>query len=152
FLGVHLTRGIDGRVHVGPNAVPALGRHAYSWRESRPGELVRLGRDPAVRALARRWWRAGLAELARSLLPGRFLASARRLVPELEADDLVPAPAGIRAQAVGDDGTLLDDFAVRVTGRCLHVVNAPSPAATASLAIGRHLAGLVLGDERPGRL
>lgn len=152
FLGVHLTRGVDGHVHVGPNAVLALGRHAYRWRRSEPRQVVRLAADPAVRALARRWWRAGLAELERSLLPGRFLAAARRLVPDLRAGDLVPAPAGIRAQAVADDGTLLDDFEVRATPRCLHVVNAPSPAATASLAIGRHLAGLLhaTDPERPG--
>jgi L-2-hydroxyglutarate oxidase len=150
FLGVHFTRGIDGEVHVGPNAVAALGRHAYTWRRSDPRELVGLARDPAVRALARRWWRAGAGELARSASRRRFAAAARRLVPDLAVGDLRPAPAGIRAQAVADDGTLLDDFVIRTTARCVHVLNAPSPAATASLAIGAHLASLVEAPRPPG--
>ena len=135
FLGVHLTRGIHGDVHVGPNAVLAVGRTAYRWRDSSPSAAVALARDPAVRRLARRWWRAGAVELARSLSRRRLLADVHRLLPDARAQDLSPAPAGIRAQAVGDDGTLVDDFAFATTPRTLHVVNAPSPAATASLAI-----------------
>ena len=135
FLGVHLTRGIDDAVHVGPNAVLALGREAYRWAESQPSALPALATDPAVRRLARRWWRAGATELVRSLWRRRLLADVRRLVPDVRDEDLRPAPAGIRAQAVADDGTLLDDFAFAATARTLHVVNAPSPAATASLAI-----------------
>jgi L-2-hydroxyglutarate oxidase len=140
FLGVHLTRGIDGRVHVGPNAVLALGREAYRWGRPDRHELAELLRDPALWRLSRRWWRTGAAELARSLSPQLAARAARRLVPELRAGDLTRATAGIRAQAVADDGSLLDDFVFHETRRCLHVLNAPSPAATASLAIGEHLA------------
>lgn len=140
FLGVHLTRAIDGRVHVGPNAVLALGREAYAWRSSSPLALASLASDPAVRAMARAHWRAGATEVARSASTRLLVRSARRLVPDLRSDDLVRAGAGVRAQAVDADGRLLDDFAFATTSRTLHVLNAPSPAATASLAIGKEIA------------
>ena len=134
FLGVHLTRMVDGEVHAGPNAVLALGREAYE-RQVDPAEVRSLVRSPALRRLAARYWRTGASELVRSRVPHLVLRELQRLVPVLEADDLEPAGSGIRAQAVAPDGTLLDDFAFATGERSVHVLNAPSPAATASLAI-----------------
>jgi len=141
FLGVHFTRGIDGHVHAGPNAVPALGRESYRWRSVAPTDLIEMARSRATWRLARRYWRTGAAELDRSLRPARFVSDLQRLVPDVRATDLVRAGAGVRAQAVTPDGSLSDDFALIETTRSVHVVNAPSPAATASLAIGRVIAG-----------
>lgn len=140
FLGVHFTRGIDGSVHAGPNAVPAFGRDAYGWGTVRPGELAAFAARPSTWRLARRYWRTGADEIVRSLDHPRFVAALQRLVPEVRPDDLVPAGAGVRAQAIARDGTLVDDFAFARSGRVLHVLNAPSPAATASLAIGAAVA------------
>ncbi|WP_329566417.1 L-2-hydroxyglutarate oxidase [Kitasatospora sp. NBC_01266] len=148
FLGVHLTRGVHGDVHVGPNAVPALAREGYDWRTVRPAELAATLGFPGAWQLARRHWRYGLGELHRSLSKPAFTTAVRRLLPAVTAADLVPAPAGVRAQAVARDGTLLDDFAFAgfdpdrpgSTRRLVHVLNAPSPAATASLPIGREVA------------
>ena len=134
FLGVHLTRMFDGDVHAGPNAVLALGREAYE-RQVDPSEVWSLAGSPALRRLALRYWRTGIEELVRSRSPHLVLRELRRLVPELGPEDLVPAGSGIRAQAVSPDGTLLDDFAFATGERSVHVLNAPSPAATASLAI-----------------
>jgi (S)-2-hydroxyglutarate dehydrogenase len=143
FLGVHLTRGLDGGVHAGPNAVLALSREGYRWADIDGAEVRSLIRAPGMRRLARHYWRDAVTEVARSRSRRLFLRAARRLVPDLRAGDLVPAIRGVRAQAVAADGTLLDDFEIRMTGDSLHVLNAPSPGATASLAIGRHLAGLI---------
>jgi len=152
FLGVHFTRGIDGHVHAGPNAVPALGRESYRWRTLDVGDVSAMVRAPATRRLARRYWRTGIAELDRSLRRSHFLRDLRRLVPDVGDGDLVRAGAGVRAQAVAPDGSLVDDFALVETARCVHVVNAPSPAATASIAIGRAVAERVerLGRPHPG--
>ncbi|MGW2104215.1 L-2-hydroxyglutarate oxidase [Streptomyces olivaceoviridis] len=139
FLGVHLTRGIDGGVHIGPNAVPALAREGYDWGVVRPRELVGTVAWPGSWAIARRHWRYGAGELRRSVSKGAFLEAVRRLLPAVEAADLVRAPAGVRAQAVLRDGTLVDDFLIREGARAVHVLNAPSPAATASLPIGRQI-------------
>ncbi|MFB7503730.1 L-2-hydroxyglutarate oxidase [Streptomyces broussonetiae] len=144
FLGVHLTRGIDGGVHIGPNAVPALAREGYGWGVVRPGELAGTMAWPGSWAIARRHWRYGAGELRRSVSKGAFLQAVRRLLPAVEAEDLVPAPAGVRAQAVLRDGTLVDDFLIREGSRAVHVLNAPSPAATASLPIGREVGRRVL--------
>jgi L-2-hydroxyglutarate oxidase len=144
FLGVHLTRGIDGHVHVGPNAVPAFAREGYSWRAVERGEVERWLRDRARRRLAARHWVSGLAEITRSLSRAALVRAAQRLVPEVRVGDLVPAPAGVRAQALAADGRLLDDFAFAESERAVAVLNAPSPAATASLAIGDHVADRVL--------
>ncbi|MGW3203593.1 L-2-hydroxyglutarate oxidase [Streptomyces sp. NPDC001135] len=144
FLGVHLTRGIDGGVHIGPNAVPALAREGYGWKVVRPRELAGTVAWPGSWAIARRHWRYGAGELRRSLSKGAFLTAVRRLLPGVEADDLVRAPAGVRAQAVLRDGTLVDDFLIREGARAVHVLNAPSPAATASLPIGREVGRRVL--------
>jgi L-2-hydroxyglutarate oxidase len=140
FLGVHFTRGIDGVVHAGPNAVPAFGRDAYSWKRFRAKDTARFVARPSTWRLAAKHWRTGTDEIVRSLLPSRMVAALQRLVPDVTAEDLVPAGSGVRAQAINPDGTLLDDFELVRRGRCVHVVNAPSPAATASLAIGAWIA------------
>ncbi|MFI1014740.1 L-2-hydroxyglutarate oxidase [Streptomyces sp. NPDC020965] len=140
FLGVHLTRGIDGGVHVGPNAVPALAREGYNWSVVRPGELASTLSWPGSWRIARRHWRYGGGELYRSLSKRAFTNAVRRLLPAVTEDDLRRAPAGVRAQAVLRDGTLADDFLIREAPRTVHVLNAPSPAATASLPIGREVA------------
>lgn len=140
FLGVHLTRGIDGSVHVGPNAVPALAREGYDWGVVRPGELGGTLAWPGSWSIARRHWRYGAGELRRSLSKRAFTESVRRLLPGVDEPDLRPTAAGVRAQAVLRDGTLVDDFLIREGVRTVHVLNAPSPAATASLPIGREIA------------
>ncbi|MFL4949557.1 L-2-hydroxyglutarate oxidase [Streptomyces sp. MMS24-I31] len=140
FLGVHLTRGTDGGVHVGPNAVPALAREGYRWGVVRPRELAATLSWPGSWRIARRHWRYGAGELRRSVSRAAFTRAVRRLMPEVREEDLVPAAAGVRAQAVLRDGTLVDDFLIREGVRAVHVLNAPSPAATASLPIGREVA------------
>ncbi|WP_333739728.1 L-2-hydroxyglutarate oxidase [Streptomyces sp. IBSBF 2806] len=140
FLGVHLTRGIDGGVHVGPNAVPALAREGYGWGVVRPGEALATAAWPGVWRMGRRHWRYGLGELRRSVSKAAFVDAVRRLLPAVEERDLVRAAAGVRAQAVLRDGGLVDDFLIREGPRAVHVLNAPSPAATASLPIGREVA------------
>ncbi|MDG9692945.1 L-2-hydroxyglutarate oxidase [Streptomyces sp. DH17] len=139
FLGVHLTRGIDGGVHVGPNAVPALAREGYGWGVVRPRELGGTLAWPGSWRIARRHWRYGAGELRRSLSRTAFTTAVRRMLPEVTEDDLVAAPAGVRAQAVLADGTLVGDFLIREGAHAVHVLNAPSPAATASLPIGREV-------------
>jgi L-2-hydroxyglutarate oxidase len=140
FLGVHLTRGIHGDVHAGPNAVLALAREGYRWRDVSFRDVAELARYPGFWRMARKYWRAGVGEVARSVAKKRFVASAQRLVPELREKDFVRAPAGVRAQAVDVRGALVDDFLLVESERALHVTNAPSPAATASLEIGRVVA------------
>ncbi|MBU7597617.1 L-2-hydroxyglutarate oxidase [Streptomyces sp. P38-E01] len=146
FLGVHLTRGIDGRVHLGPNAVPALAREGYDRRTVSASDLVESLRRPGAWQLARRHWRYGAGELRRSLSRRAFTEAVRRLLPEVTEADLRPAPAGVRAQAVLRDGTLVDDFLIEEGPHTVHVLNAPSPAATASLPIGRAVAERVLAQ------
>ncbi|MEU2563582.1 L-2-hydroxyglutarate oxidase [Streptomyces longispororuber] len=148
FLGVHLTRGVDGGVHVGPNAVPALAREGYDWGVVRPRELAGTLAWPGSWQIARRHWRYGTGELRRSVSKAAFTDAVRRLLPAVTAADLVPSPAGVRAQAVLRDGTLVDDFLIREGDRTVHVLNAPSPAATASLPIGREVARRVLAALR----
>ncbi|HVS02164.1 MAG TPA: L-2-hydroxyglutarate oxidase [Thermoanaerobaculia bacterium] len=140
FLGVHLHRGVDGEVGAGPNAVLALAREGYSWGLVDPAELAETLAWPGLWRLAARYPRLAAGEMARSLSPRLFLRSLRRLVPELSRRDLLPAPSGVRAQALGRDGTLLDDFLIAAGERSLHVLNAPSPAATSCLPIGEELA------------
>nr|WP_206439095.1 L-2-hydroxyglutarate oxidase [Streptomyces scabichelini] len=150
FLGVHLTRGIDGGVHIGPNAVPALAREGYGWSTVRVRELGATLAWPGSWRIARRHWRYGGGELRRSVSKAAFTEAVRRLLPAVTPDDLVPAAAGVRAQAVLRDGTLVDDFLLREGARTVHVLNAPSPAATASLPIGREVGRRVL--EALGRV
>ncbi len=140
FLGVHFTKTIHGETEAGPNAVLALAREGYTKRSMVPGELWETLRYRGFHALARRYWRVGLSEAYRSLSKVAFTRSLQRLIPEIEASDLRPGGAGVRAQAVARDGSLLDDFSIVETPRAIHVLNAPSPAATASLAIGDHIA------------
>ena len=144
FLGVHLTRSLDGQVHAGPNAVLALAREGYSWFDISPRDMASTLAWPGTARLLSRYWRPGLDEMIRSLSHNRFMAAARLLVPSLDAADVCRAPAGVRAQAVDRDGTLLDDFHLLDGDRSLHVLNAPSPAATASLEIGTLVADRVV--------
>lgn len=140
FLGVHLTRGIDGHVHLGPNAVPALAREGYSWGRVVPSDVAESLRFAGSWKMARKHGKYAFGEIGRSVIEPLMLKAVQRLLPEVTAEDLVPAEAGVRAQAVRRDGSLVDDFELRRTGPILHVVNAPSPAATASLRIGEHIA------------
>jgi L-2-hydroxyglutarate oxidase LhgO len=146
FLGVHFTRRIDGAVWAGPNAVLALARTGYRRRDLNLRDVADIVRFVGFRKLARRYWRTGLAEQWRDLSKGAFAAELRRYLPELRADQLVFGPSGVRAQALDPDGTLVDDFRIGGSGRIVHVRNAPSPAATSSLAIAR-----VLADEVQAR-
>jgi L-2-hydroxyglutarate oxidase len=140
FLGVHFTRRIDGSVECGPNAVLALGREAYEKFEVHPGDLFEALTYPGFLRLAAKYWRVGLGEAHRSLSKAAFVTALQRLLPAIRSEHLVPAPAGIRAQAVARDGTLVDDFLLHESEHVLSVVNAPSPAATASLNIGKLVA------------
>jgi (S)-2-hydroxyglutarate dehydrogenase len=140
FLGVHFTRRIDGEVWAGPNAVLAFARERYGRFDLSPRDLATTLAFLGFRRLARRYWRTGLAEMRRDWSKTAFVQACRRLVPELEPGDVEWGPSGIRAQTVLESGELADDFSVQASERILHVRNAPSPAATASLAIGRVLA------------
>jgi len=151
FLGVHATRGIDGSVHAGPNAVLALAREGYSWGVVKPKELLGSLTYPGMLRLARQHWRYGLGEMHRSLSRDAMVRRIQRLLPDVRADDLHPAGAGVRAQAVRTDGTLVDDFLFVAQGAgpgaVLHVLNAPSPAATAALPIGREILETLTGEK-----
>ena len=142
FLGVHFTRTVHGDVEAGPNAVLAFAREGYRLGTVRPGELMGTLAYRGFWEMARRYWRMGSYELYRSASKSAFVRSLQKLVPQIQASDIERGGAGVRAQAVSPDGSLVDDFKISVTEGAIHVVNAPSPAATASLAIGRHIAGL----------
>jgi len=139
FLGVHLTRKIGGEVWIGPNAVLALALEGYRWGTVRPREVAESLGWPGTWRMMARHWRAGVAELSRSLSRRAFIRDAQSYVPALRSADVVRAPAGVRAQALDRDGTLVDDFRLDVSGRVVWVRNAPSPAATSSLAIADEL-------------
>ncbi|MGD9737082.1 MAG: L-2-hydroxyglutarate oxidase [Solirubrobacterales bacterium] len=143
FLGVHLTRRVDGEVLLGPNAVLALALEGYRRRDVNARDLSHVLGWPGTWRMMRRHWRAGLRELLAARRKDLFVRSARRFVPELTAADVVPGPAGVRAQAVDRDGTLVDDFRVNRGRRVLWVRNAPSPAATSSLAIAEELVAML---------
>jgi len=143
FLGVHFTRRITGEVECGPNAVLALKREGYRKRDVSPVDISGMLAWPGSWRMASRYWRTGLHEVVRSFSRRKFARALRKLVPEVEPADIRPAGAGVRAQAVGRDGKLVDDFEIVSTEGAIHVLNAPSPAATASLAIGGHIAGMV---------
>jgi (S)-2-hydroxyglutarate dehydrogenase len=156
FLGVHATRGIDGSVHAGPNAVLALAREGYGWGVVKPKELLGSVTYPGMVRLARTHWRYGLGEVHRSLSRAAMVRQIQRLLPDVRADDLHPAGAGVRAQAVRPDGALVDDFLFVAqglesdsggAGAVLHVLNAPSPAATAALPIGREILERLTGEK-----
>ncbi len=140
FLGVHFTRRINGEVEAGPSAVLTLNRHGYRrWRPA-PRDALDVLRYRGAWRMAARQWRTGLGELSRSFSRPAAARALQRLVPEISAADLEPATAGVRAMAVDPDGGLLDDFRIVRADRMVHVLNAPSPAATASISIGRYIA------------
>lgn len=139
FLGVHLTPMIDGTVTVGPNAVLGLAREGYAKGSLNFGDIVDMARRPASWKVARANWRVGIQEMRNSLSKKGYLELCRRYAPSLEVDDLRPYPAGIRAQAVRPDGSFVHDFLFKNTDRMLHVLNAPSPAATSALPIGEYI-------------
>jgi L-2-hydroxyglutarate oxidase len=144
FLGVHFTRRIEGGVEAGPNAVPAFAREGYRWRDVVLRDVWATARFPGFLPMLRRYGRTALAEFYRSLSRGRFLRDLQTLVPDIREEDLRPGGAGVRAQAVRPDGRLVDDFVFADSPRAVHVLNAPSPGATASLAIGDYIRDRVL--------
>jgi L-2-hydroxyglutarate oxidase LhgO len=139
FLGVHLTPRVDGTSDLGPNAVLALAREGYRRTDVTWDEVARLARSAAFRRLARQHWMTGVREYRGSLVRRAYLAEARTYLPWLTAGDVTSAPAGVRAQAVDPDGGLVDDFRISQVGPVTSVRNAPSPAATASMAIAEHI-------------
>jgi L-2-hydroxyglutarate oxidase len=143
FLGVHFTRRIQGKVDAGPNAVLAFRREGYRWRDFDLGEAMEVFMDAGFRAMARLHWKNGLGEFRRSLRKREFVRSCQRLLPEVRMEDLTPGGSGVRAQAVGADGAFVEDFRFVARERFLHVLNVPSPAATASLPIGREILKMV---------
>lgn len=145
FLGVHLTRMLDGSVHAGPNAVLALSREGYRWGDVSPSDLWDVARFPGIWKLARRFGRTGVEEVRRSFSRKRFAESLARLVPAVQEADLVKAEAGVRAQAMLADGSLVDDFLIEAVEGQVHVLNAPSPAATSSLEIARYVVDQAVG-------
>lgn len=140
FLGVHFTRMIDGGVECGPNAVLALAREGYTWKNVNIRDLVESLTYPGFLKLAFKYWKTGLGEVWRSVSRKAFVKALQHLVPEIQAKHLIVAPAGVRAQALAPEGRLVDDFLVLRQDRVLNVCNAPSPAATAALNIGRSIA------------
>jgi L-2-hydroxyglutarate oxidase len=145
FLGVHLTKRVDGEILLGPSALLVGARDAYNLTRVRPADLRATLAWPGSWRMMRRWWRTGLTELHLAASRRAFVAACARYVPEVQARDVLPGPAGIRAQAVGRDGALVDDFVVHEAGGAVHVRNAPSPAATSSLALARLIADRVVG-------
>jgi L-2-hydroxyglutarate oxidase len=143
FLGVHCTRMMDGSVHLGPNAVLAFSREGYHKSTISVRDTIETLSFPGFWKLAARHWREGAQEMVRSFSRAAFVRSLQRLVPEITDEDVIPSEAGVRAQALRPDGTLEDDFLIINHGRTVHVCNAPSPAATASLKIGETVAAAI---------
>ena len=143
FLGVHLTRDVHDGVHVGPNAVLALALQGYRWSDIKAADVARIASWPGSWRLAGQHWRSGANEIAGSVSKRRYLARVRAYQPDLQLSDLVRSTSGVRAQAIRRDGGLVDDFVLQSDGRVLLVRNAPSPAATASLAIAEHIVGTI---------
>ena len=146
FLGVHFTRKMGGGVEAGPNAVLALAREGYTWGDINLGELLETFTWMGFYRVAYKYWNVGFEEMRRSLSKARFTQSLQKLIPEIQEGDLVKAGAGVRAQACSRTGGLVDDFMIKNSRRSIHVCNAPSPAATSSLAIGETVASLT--EER----
>jgi L-2-hydroxyglutarate oxidase len=142
FLGVHLTRMIGGYVTVGPNAVLAFAREGYTFGDVNVNDLLEMVRFPGFRKVIKANLKSGVQEMAGAVIKARYLALCQRYCPELELDDLQPYRAGVRAQAVLPDGTMVHDFLIGETARTIHVLNAPSPAATSAIPIGKHIIGL----------
>lgn len=152
FLGVHLTRDVNDGVHVGPNAVLALAFEGYRWRDIDVVDLRDVARWPGTARLIRQHWRYGLKEMTDSLVKRRYVANVRRYLPDVRSGDMVRSTAGVRAQAVRRDGSLVDDFVLQSTDRVLLVRNAPSPAATSSLAIAEHIVSALDTEPAARRL
>ena len=144
FLGVHFTRHIDGSVEAGPNALLAFRREGYLASDVNLSETVEMLQWPGFWKMARKYWKMGAAEQYRAWLKSAFTRALQQMVPELTEDDLVPGGSGVRAQAVDRNGNLLDDFCFVHSRRMIHVCNVPSPAATASLEIGREVVDLLV--------
>jgi L-2-hydroxyglutarate oxidase len=151
FLGVHFTRMIQGGVEAGPNAVLALKREGYRLRNFSLVDSLEMATYGGFWRMVRKYWKTGLGELYRSLSKKAFVQALQKLLPEVRLEDLQPAGAGVRAQALDSTGALVDDFRIVATDRMIHVLNAPSPAATASSSIGRTIAALAVKnfDLRP---
>ena len=147
FLGVHFTRGVDDEVLVGPTALLAGARDAYKLRRLVGRDLRDTLSWAGTYRMAGRWWRTGLRELRHAVSARALVKDGARYIPDLTPDDVLPGPAGVRAQALGRDGRLIDDFVVSETERALHVRNAPSPAATSSLTLARLIADRVEADH-----
>ncbi|PIC73386.1 L-2-hydroxyglutarate oxidase [Sporosarcina sp. P17b] len=147
FLGVHFTRMIDGEVDAGPNAVLSFKREGYKKTDLNVKELMEVLTYGGFWKLARKFVKEGIGEYSRSFSKSRFTASLQELIPEIQEDDLIVAPAGVRAQAVRDDGTIVDDFQIITGKKTIHVCNAPSPAATASIEIGKEIVNRIPVQE-----
>jgi (S)-2-hydroxyglutarate dehydrogenase len=146
FLGVHFTRGVDGTLHAGPNAVPALAREGYGRLSVNGADLLDSLRFPGLRKLARSYAGTGALEIWRDLVKPAYLAEMRRYIPAIRSRDITFGPSGIRAQCLSRSGALVDDFLIEEDDGIIHVLNAPSPAATASIVIGRHIAERSIGS------
>ena len=144
FLGIHLTKTVDGRIEVGPNAVLAFSREGYSWSKFNLFQTLETITYKGMVKLGGRYFKTGISEMYRSLNKTAFVKEVNKLLPGIQANDLIQRPSGVRAQAVSEKGDLLDDFLFEEGTQSLHVLNAPSPAATASLAIGEYIATKVL--------
>jgi L-2-hydroxyglutarate oxidase len=142
FLGVHFTRMINGGIEAGPNAVLAFAREGYTKTDVNVGDLVSTVSFKGFWAMTAKYWQTGFGELYRSLSKGAFVRALQKLLPDISEGDLIPGGAGVRAQAVSAMGALVDDFVIRETPNAIHVLNAPSPGATASLAIGQRIADI----------
>ncbi|MBV9122790.1 MAG: hypothetical protein JO112_05505, partial [Planctomycetes bacterium] len=155
FLGVHFTRMIHGGVEAGPNAVLAFKREGYTLGSFSWKDILDMACFDGFWAMARKYWRTGMGEMYRSLYKGAFVQALQKLIPDLKADDLQRGGAGVRAQALDARGQLVDDFHIVQAERMIHVLNAPSPAATASISIGRTITSLAAQnfglDKRAGR-
>ncbi len=143
FLGVHFTRMINGGIEAGPNAVLAYAREGYKKSDINLGEFMETLAWPGFQKVAKKYWKTGLGEFWRSYSKSAFTRALQELIPEIEQEDLVPGGSGVRAQACDRTGGLLDDFNIQRTENSIHVLNAPSPAATSSLSIGEHIANLI---------
>ncbi|HEY2383043.1 MAG TPA: L-2-hydroxyglutarate oxidase [Terriglobia bacterium] len=148
FLGVHFTRRISGGIEAGPNAVLAFKREGYKKTDVNLKDAVETALFPGFWRMAAKYWKSGCGEYYRSLNKGAFTRALQKLVPEIQSADLEPAGSGVRAQALDRTGRLLDDFAIVQTKQFIHVCNVPSPAATASLVIGKQIAELAAGAEK----
>jgi L-2-hydroxyglutarate oxidase len=140
FLGVHFTRMIKGGVEAGPNAVLAFKREGYSHKDFSATEILEMAAYSGFWKMAAKYYKMGIGEFYRSLNKNAFVKALQKLVPEIELDDLTQGGAGVRAQAVEPNGNLVDDFRIIEAEKMIHVLNAPSPAATASISIGRTIA------------